>query len=80
MARPETRTDSLLMVTSQLAMEGMLLGLGLEMEPQSQPLPPRLKRRSRKNPSHRQAYARCHRHLVRWTSSSGRVRSSGSGR
>jgi hypothetical protein len=49
MARPETQTDRLLMVTSQLAMEGMLLGLGLEMEPQIQPLPPRLKRRSRKN-------------------------------
>jgi hypothetical protein len=48
MARPETQTDRLLMVTSQLAMEGMLLGLGLEMEPQSQPLPRRLRRRSRK--------------------------------
>jgi hypothetical protein len=40
MARLETQTDRLLMVTSQLAMEGMLLGLGLEMEPQSPPLPP----------------------------------------
>ena len=53
MARPETQTDRLLRVTSQLAMEGMLLGLGLEMEPQSQPLPRRLRRRSRKNLSHR---------------------------
>jgi hypothetical protein len=48
MARPETQTDRLLRVTSQLAMEGMLLGLGLEIEPQSQPLPRRLRRRSRK--------------------------------
>jgi hypothetical protein len=55
MARPETQTDRLLRVTSQLTMEGMLLGLGLEMEPQSQLLPRRLKRRSRKNPSHRQS-------------------------
>ena len=54
MARPETQTDRLLRVTSQLAMEGMLLGLGLEMEPQSQPLPRTLRRRSRKNLSHRQ--------------------------
>jgi hypothetical protein len=53
MARPETQTDRLLRVTSQLAMEGMLLGLGLEMEPQSQPLPRRLRRRSRKKLSHR---------------------------
>jgi hypothetical protein len=52
MARPETQTDRLLRVTSQLAMEGMLLGLGLEMQPQSQPLPRRLRRRSRKNLSH----------------------------
>jgi hypothetical protein len=53
MARPETQTDRLLRVTSQLAMEGMLLGLGLEMEPQSQPLPRTLRRRSRKKLSHR---------------------------
>jgi hypothetical protein len=39
MARPETQTDRLLRVTSQLTMEGMLLGLGVEMEPQSQLLP-----------------------------------------
>jgi hypothetical protein len=28
MARPETQTDRVLRVTSQLTMEGMLLGLG----------------------------------------------------
>jgi hypothetical protein len=55
MARPETQTDRLLRVTSRLAIEGMLLGLGLEMEPQSQPLPRRLRRRSRKNLSHRRS-------------------------
>jgi hypothetical protein len=55
MSRRETQTDRMLMVTSQLAMEGMLLGLGLEMEPQSQPIPRRLRRRSRKNLSHRQS-------------------------
>jgi hypothetical protein len=55
MARPETQTDRMLRVTSQLTMDGMLLGLGLEMEPQSEPLPRRLRRRSRKNLSHRQS-------------------------
>ena len=57
MTRPETQTDRLLRVTSQLAMEGMLLGLGLEMEPQSQPLPRTLRRRSWKNLSRRQSPA-----------------------
>ena len=57
MARPEPQMDRLLRVTSQLAMEGMLLGLGLEMEPQSQSLPRRLRRRNRKNLSQRQRRA-----------------------
>jgi hypothetical protein len=67
MGRPETQTDRLLMVTSQLAMEGMLLGLGLEMEPQIQPLPPRLKRRSRKNARPRLGRCSC-----RWWPCGGR--------